>query len=114
MVAPRFKDYSERYSVAHLRREDGILEITLHTDGGEVVWNPVVHQELTYLLGDVAGDPENKVVIVTGTGDSFIHQHRLPKPGEKLYESMPTQTQIQYNVPKLLLNHLDVQVPMIA
>jgi enoyl-CoA hydratase/carnithine racemase len=109
MGAPQLGKYADKYGVARLHREDGILQITLHSDGEDLVWNPITHQEITYLLADVGADLENKVVILTGTGDTFIHHHCLPAA-----EAMPSQQQIHRNVVKLLLNHLDVQVPMIA
>jgi enoyl-CoA hydratase/carnithine racemase len=109
MEAPRLEEYVDKYSVARLHREDGILQITLHSDGEELVWNPITHQEITYLLADVGADAANRAVILTGTGNTFIHHHRLPVP-----EAMPSQEQIHRNVVKMLLNHLDVQVPMIA
>jgi enoyl-CoA hydratase/carnithine racemase len=110
VTVPSLEEYAARYSVAKLEREDGILLITLHHDGQDVVWNPVTHQQITHLLGDVAADPDNKVVILTGTGDTFIHHHRAPDDRSQ----MPSQAQIHYNVPKLLLNHLDIQAPMVA
>ena len=34
MTTIAFDDYAERYDTIRLRREDGILEMTFHTDGG--------------------------------------------------------------------------------
>jgi enoyl-CoA hydratase/carnithine racemase len=64
-------DYATKYSCARLRREAGILEITLHTDGDSMVWGEVPHRELPDLFYDVSTDPGNRVVILTGAGDDF-------------------------------------------
>jgi enoyl-CoA hydratase/carnithine racemase len=66
-----FDEYRDRYTCAALRREDGILEIRLHTGDGPLVWGEVPHRELPDLWVDVGRDPENRVVILTGTGADF-------------------------------------------
>jgi enoyl-CoA hydratase/carnithine racemase len=64
--------YAERFTRARLRREDGVLEITLHDgQGGSLVWDEPAHRELPELFREVAGDPHNRVVVLTGAGESF-------------------------------------------
>ena len=72
-----FEDYRDAFSTIRLERsEDGILEITLHTDGGPWIWDAraktgVSHRELAEAAVAIARDRENRVVILTGTGDRF-------------------------------------------
>ena len=71
----QFADYANRYETLKLKRSDGVLEVTMHTNDGEVQWNvsPTGHHaELGQLFADIARDTENKVVIITGTGSNFI------------------------------------------
>lgn len=70
-------DYADRYETIRFERNDGVLEMTLHSKGGEVLWNVSPtghHNELGLAFADIARDTENKVVILTGTGRSFVAQ----------------------------------------
>jgi enoyl-CoA hydratase/carnithine racemase len=71
----QFSDYAERYSTIKFTRHEGVLEIILHTRGGEAKWGTSarsLHAELGNAFLDVARDPENKIIILTGTGQNFI------------------------------------------
>jgi enoyl-CoA hydratase/carnithine racemase len=62
---------------------------------------------------DIAGDPENQIVILTGTGDTFIHHEDL---GADI-DALPAETWGSYILPyviRLIHNHLDIDAPMIA
>ena len=68
-------DYADRYQTLKLTRDNGVLEVAMHSNGGEVRWNvsPTGHHaELGHLFAAIAGDIENKVVILTGTGSNFV------------------------------------------
>lgn len=107
----KFENYSEKYKHARLERRDGILQVTFHTNGGEFLWGYEPHEELSYLLGDIARDSENKVVILTGTGESFCAN--LPATGPGTLK--PSSWDRIYSEGKyLLMNHLSIEVPMIA
>src|SRR5690606_25887315 len=67
-----FAEYRSRYRHVAMERVDGILTLRLHSDDGPLVWGARPHEELGYCFGDVGNDPENRVVILTGTGDRFI------------------------------------------
>jgi hypothetical protein len=43
----------------------------LHTEGGPLQWGLLPHGEFPQAFRDVGADPENKVVILTGTGNVF-------------------------------------------
>ncbi|MDG2005130.1 MAG: enoyl-CoA hydratase/isomerase family protein [Novosphingobium sp.] len=68
-------DYANRYETLRFERNDGVLEMHMHSGGGEVQWNVSLtghHNELGLAFADVAKDKENKVVILTGTGKNFV------------------------------------------
>jgi enoyl-CoA hydratase/carnithine racemase len=73
-IKPRFEDYADRYEHLAMERRDGILQVTLHTDGGSHVWTGESHDELGYAFTDIAADRENQVMIFTGAGDAFINE----------------------------------------
>jgi enoyl-CoA hydratase/carnithine racemase len=83
----KLADYQDRYKTIHFARHDGVLELRIHTRGGEARWGVSensLHNELGLAFTDVARDLENKVVIITGTGQSFLagmdEQERPPEP----------------------------------
>ena len=39
----QFDSYATKYSCIHMRRENGILELRLHTDNGPLRWGLVPH-----------------------------------------------------------------------
>jgi hypothetical protein len=86
-------------------------QVTLHSDGKELEWGGAPHEELSFLFADIARDYENKVVILTGTGESFCANP--PPTGSASLKSSAWDR--VYNEGKhLLMNHLNIEVPMIA
>ena len=70
----RFEEYATKYQDIRMQRRNGILEVTFHTKGGPLQWNESAHREFAYAFIDIGADPDNKVVILTGTGDSYSTQ----------------------------------------
>ncbi len=109
----RFEEYATKYQTIKMQRRNGILEVTLHNKGGALLWNESVHRELPYACADISADPDNKVVILTGTGDtfcaevdfaSFSGELGTPRGWDKIY----------WEGKRLLMTLLDIEVPMIA
>jgi enoyl-CoA hydratase/carnithine racemase len=106
-----FDQYSQAYEHARLERVDGICMIRLHSDDGPLVWGDSPHTELGYLFEDVGRDPDNRVVILTGTGDEFIA--RLDTSWVGGMDPAKWDKILQHGR-RLLLNLLDIEVPVIA
>lgn len=83
----------------------------MHTDGSDLIWGFAPHQELGYCFGDIASDPENKVVIFTGSGDTFIHREDL---GGGQVDAKAWGEHVLPDAKRLLMNLLEIQAPMIA
>lgn len=66
-----FDDYSHRYDFARFERRDGVVHLALHTDGASFVFSEAAHHSLGSAFADLADDPENRVVILSGTGERF-------------------------------------------
>lgn len=67
------EEYSQKYAdFFKMRREDGVLELRLHTDDGPYVHNWAAHNAWNRVWQDVGNDPENKVLIITATGDTWF------------------------------------------
>lgn len=110
----RFEEYCERYDCLRMRRERGVLELTLHTDGGPLVWahNDGAHAELAQAFPTIAADPENQVVILTGTGDRFsgpaASSETFPRGGPRNWET------IRRNGIRLTMGLLEIDAPVIS
>jgi enoyl-CoA hydratase/carnithine racemase len=61
-------------NLAMERTDSGILTVRLHTDGGPIVFTGQTHHDLPRALAEIGDDRENKVVILTGTGDVFMDE----------------------------------------
>ena len=106
-----FEEYSNKYKHVKMERRDGILQLTLHNNGGPVIWNFDSHHETAHALGDVARDRENKVVIITGAADVFIADHEF---GDANKIPAVAWDHIITDGKYLIMNHLDIEAPMIA
>lgn len=109
-------DYADRFAVASLTRDElGILTIQLHSRGEALVWGDRVHRELPDLFEAVARDRDNRVVILTGTGSSFI---KLPAGyTEQLASGRVNAVNWSHGISdanRLLNGLLGINVPMIA
>src|SRR2546427_9112250 len=65
----RFDAYRDSFPNARLTRsQSGVLEVALHTDGGTLVFNGHTHEQFADLFHTIGADPDNRVVILTGSG----------------------------------------------
>jgi enoyl-CoA hydratase/carnithine racemase len=69
----KLEEYAGKYKNIRMSRTDGILEVVFHTNGGPLQWSHLggAHTEFADAFADIARDPENRIVIMTGTGDTF-------------------------------------------
>lgn len=110
----KFEDYANRYSHVRITRTDGILEMAVHHNGGPARWEATVggiHDQLGQAFYDVGRDPENQIVIITGTGDEFLTQmdnSNAPEVTSAYWH------QIYKEGKDLLHNLLDIEVPVIG
>ncbi|GII97033.1 enoyl-CoA hydratase/isomerase family protein [Sinosporangium siamense] len=88
-VAPRsLEEYSARYAdFFRMRREDGIIEVRLHTDDGPYAHTHAAHNAWPRVWQEIGNDPGNQVLIITGTGDRWMTGNPKgmnPKPASEL------------------------------
>src|ERR1700747_302079 len=94
-----------------MQRDEGILEVTLHTNNGPLVFNGFVHETIGNAFRDIGDDQDNHIVILTGTGNEFCAQITpegfdffTPSGFDKIFRERT----------KALENILDIQAPIIA
>src|SRR5580704_11919647 len=111
-VSPNFAMSLPAFPHAALTRSpEGVLEVVLHTDGGTLLFNGHVHEELVELFHQIGQDADNRVVILTGAGEAFIDRidadgfdFFTPRGFDKIYREGK----------KILANLIDIPVPVIA
>jgi enoyl-CoA hydratase/carnithine racemase len=71
---PKFADYSEAFKdfFKMTRRDDGVILIEAHTLGGPIQLSVENHRALGQMLKIVGSDPENEIMILTGSGKEFM------------------------------------------
>src|SRR5271156_2793698 len=108
----RFHAYRDGFPNARLNRsKSGVLEVALHTDGGTLVFNGHTHEQFVDLFHAIGSDSDNRVVILTGSGDAFMvtitpvgFDFSTPRGYDKIYREGK----------KVLMNILDIEAPLIA
>jgi len=111
----KLEDYAEKYKCIRFERRGGILQMTLHTDGGSLRWGFGPHGELPEAFHDVGADRDNKVVILTGTGDEFSGPRATP--GTSSFPTRPPPERIDrihWEGRHLLMRLLEIEVPVIG
>ncbi len=111
MTAP---DYCTAYpTIAMSRDEDGVLLVRLHGLDAEqpVAYTAQHHQDWGRAFHDIAEDRGNRVVVLTGTGDSFISQFAFDAP---MRHPEDWDSVVLFDGKRLLRRLLDIEVPVIA
>jgi enoyl-CoA hydratase/carnithine racemase len=117
----RFSEYKDSYTNYRFELSDeGILLMQCHTNGGSLVWDWKAHDSMADAFADVAGDREIKVLIHTGTGESYNAIWGAPPLEKPMYQAMPGPKGLAKLDEKgwygrmLIENVLAVDVPMIS
>ena len=107
-----FDTYRASFPNARLTRsKSGVLEVAFHTDGGTLVFDGHIHEQFVDLFHVIGSDPDNRVVILTGSGNAFMETMSpegfdffTPQGYDKIYREGR----------KVLMNILDIEAPLIA
>ena len=119
----RYAEYKDSYANFKFElSDDGILLMQCHTDGGPLHFEWSSHDAMADAFADIAGDREIKVVIHTGTGDTYNASWGRPvtESGKPLYnayadaDGVATMDEKGWYGRMLLENLLAIDVPMIA
>jgi enoyl-CoA hydratase/carnithine racemase len=107
----RLDVYRESFPNARLSRSKaGVLEVALHTHGGTLVFNGHTHKQFVDLFHPIGSDPDNRVVILTGSGNAFMESiapERFDFFNPRGYDKICREGK------KVLMNILDIEVPLI-
>lgn len=107
--------YQGLFANIRFERSEGVLQISLHTDGGPLKWGALdgsIHTQLGEAFRQVADDPDNRVVILTGSGDAFcaaMNEAEIPRE-----PTAANWARLQREGRRMLANLLDIEVPVIG
>jgi enoyl-CoA hydratase/carnithine racemase len=105
--------YFTRYQNLALDRDDnGVLTLRFHTDGGPIVFTGQAHEDLPRALEDIALDPGNRAVVLTGTGDVFMDNLDGNSLGEIF--KPPVWEKLRVEGLKILQRLLELPLPVVG
>lgn len=107
-------DYADKYENIRFERRDGVLLLRLHTNDGPFVFSDGAHHNLSFAFYDLAADPENKVVLLTGTGERFCADFDYASFRTNVGTPHEWALRIRADGRRLLAAFLDIEVPVIA
>lgn len=111
-IAPTFDEYAKKYESIALERDDrGILQVTIHQNGKSAVWTSQLHDELAYCFTDIATDPDNAVVVLTGVDHAFCAEIDFSTFN---LGTAADWSHIIFEGQRLLNNLMSIEVPVIA
>jgi enoyl-CoA hydratase/carnithine racemase len=94
------------------RSKAGVLTLRFHTGGGPVIFTGRIHTDFTRVLEEIAFDRENKVLVLTGTGDRFMTEIDVQSLGDI---TRPMAADIAYMEGRRVLQRLaDLEMPIVA
>jgi enoyl-CoA hydratase/carnithine racemase len=64
------------------RTPSGVLTLRFHTDGGPATFTGQMHTDLPRALAEIGDDRDNRVLVLTGTGDRFMADIDGPSLGD--------------------------------
>jgi enoyl-CoA hydratase/carnithine racemase len=107
---PGYFDTYENFAVT--RSSSGVLTVRFHTDGGEHTFNATTHHDFPRLLEDIAYDRDNKVLVLAGTGDTFIDNIDGASLGDI---TKPWNADVMFVEGRRRVQHLvNLEIPIVA
>lgn len=110
MTTPAY--FTKYANLAFERDADGVLILRFHSDGGPVTFTGQTHTDFTDALEEIALDPDNTVLVLTGTGEAFMDQIDGNSLGEifkpRVWEN------IRVEGTKVLQRLVDLPIPVIG
>ena len=106
-------EYFDRYATINFERDDaGVLTVRLHSNDGPVVYSHQHYEDWSHAFRDIGMDRDNRVVIITGTGDAFCDKFgqddHIPMQGSADWDH------VFFHFRHALRDLLDIEVPVIG
>ena len=99
-------------NLALTRSDDGVILLRFHTDDGPIVFTGQTHEDFGSALEEVSLDHNNKALVITGTGDTFMDQIDGPSVGEIFTPA--AREKIRIEGAKVLQRLVELPMPVIG
>jgi hypothetical protein len=107
---PSYFNAYENFSLT--RTAAGVLTVRLHTNGRPITFTGATHSQFPRVLEDIAFDRDNQVMVLTGTGDSFMAAIDGPSLGDL---TKPMGADVEYMEGRRIVQRLvDLEMPIVA
>src|ERR1700758_3983394 len=107
---PAYFDNYENFAIS--RSASGVLTVRFHTGGKEHTFTGTTHHDFPRLIEDIAYDRDNKVLVLTGTGNAFIDNIDGPSLGDL---TKPWTGDVLYLEGRRGVQRLvDLEIPIVA
>jgi enoyl-CoA hydratase/carnithine racemase len=111
-LAPEPGYFTKYKTFALSRSASGVLTLRFHTSGGPHTFDGTTHHDFPRLMEDIAFDSGNRILVLTGTGDSFIASIDGPSLGDL---TKPMGADVLYVEGRRGVQRLaDLEIPIIA
>ena len=82
MMSSRQSYFDVYENFALSRSAHCVLTVRFHTNNGPITFTGTTHSQCSRLLEDIAFDRDNQIMVLTGTGDSFMDTIDGPSLGD--------------------------------
>lgn len=94
------------------RTPSGVLTLRFHTDGGPATFTGQMHTDLPRALYEIGDDRDNRVLIITGTGDRFMTEIDGPSLGDITKPQQWDRTIAEGR--RVMQRLVDLEMPIVA
>jgi enoyl-CoA hydratase/carnithine racemase len=113
----RLDEYQHKYKNIRFERRNGVLELAFHTNDGPLLWSAMPdgpQHTAGSAFYDVAHDPENRLLILTGTGDRWCTEYDAREYPDAESVTPLWWDQLFRAERDLITNLLNIPVPVIG
>ena len=94
------------------RTPSGVLTMRFHTDGGPATFTGQMHTDLPRALYEIGDDRDNRVLVLTGTGDRFMTDIDGPSLGDITKPAAWDRTIAEGR--RVMQRLVDLEMPIVA
>jgi enoyl-CoA hydratase/carnithine racemase len=94
------------------RTPSGVLTVRFHTDGGPATFTGQLHTDLPRALAEIGDDRDNRVLLLTGTGDRFMTDIDGPSLGDITKPAAWDRTIAEGR--RVMQRLVDLEMPIVA
>lgn len=111
MTNPAYFTAYENFNIE--RNDDGVLTVRFHTDGGPITFTGQTHHDFPELLEHIGQDRDNKAMILTGTGDTFMDKIDGASLGE-IFKPYHWESTLRVEGAKVLQRLVELPIPVVG